>query len=146
VALGLATFGIFRIPVVFVEAVIAASIAIVAFGNIFPRLPTQNWIVVFVFGLFHGFGFAYVLRPLGSDAAQKAIGLAGFNIGVEVGQLVIVLALLPFLFLIRRSPLYQLLVLKLGSLAIIGLAGFWFVERTFDLLGPIGARIRGWMA
>ena len=137
VTLGLAAFDVIRLPVVFVEAVIALSIAFVALGNIFPKLHMSSWKVILVFGLFHGFGFAYVLAPLGLDPARKAIGLAAFNIGVEVGQIVIVIVLFPILFMIRKMAFYRPAFLYVGSVLLIGIALFWFVERTYNLFGPI---------
>lgn len=130
VTLTLATFSIVTLPVAFVEAVIALSIAVVAIGNLMPRFHTQSWKIVFIFGLFHGFGFANVLEPLGLDPARKALGLVAFNIGVEIGQLVIVLLVFPVLYAIRTLPAYRLIGLQAGSIALIAIAMFWFFERT----------------
>lgn len=138
ITLCLATFGIIVLPVVFVEAVIAASIAVVALGNLMPRFHTQSWIIVFVFGLFHGFGFANVLEPLGLDPARKALGLVAFNVGVELGQLVIVLLVFPVFFAIRKMSAYRLVGLQVGSVALIAIALFWFVQRTAGALLPAG--------
>ncbi len=143
VTLSLATFNILTLPVVFVEAVIAISIAVVALGNIFPRFHTHSWIVVFVFGLFHGFGFANVLEPLGLDPARKALGLAGFNIGVEVGQIAIVLAVFPILFALRHLAAYRVVALQAGSVALIAVAIFWFVERTQHVFFPAALAASG---
>lgn len=137
VTLALAAFEVLTLPVVFVEAVIALSIAFVAFGNLMPRFHMTSWKVVFVFGLFHGFGFANVLAPLGLDPARKAIGLATFNIGVEVGQIAIVIVLFPVLFLLRKTAFYRVAALQVGSIAMIAIALFWFVERTYG--GFLGA-------
>jgi hypothetical protein len=137
VTLGLAAFDIIKLNTTLVEAVIALSIAFVALGNIFPRLHLGNWKVILVFGLFHGFGFANVLAPLGLDPARKAIGLLAFNIGVELGQIAIVIVLFPILFLIRRAAFYRPVFLYLGSVFLIGIACFWFIERTYDVLGPV---------
>ncbi|MEQ3728949.1 MAG: HupE/UreJ family protein [Tateyamaria sp.] len=143
VTLSLATFNILTLPVVLVEAVIAISIAIVAFGTLFPRFHTQSWIIVFAFGLFHGFGFANVLEPLGLDPARKAVGLAAFNIGVELGQLAIVLAVFPILFALRHYRAYQFVSLQAGSVALIAVALFWFVERTQHLFVPATLVVSG---
>ncbi|MEM7521385.1 MAG: HupE/UreJ family protein [Pseudomonadota bacterium] len=143
VTLSLATFGIVTLPVVFVEAVIALSIAFVALGNLFPRFHTRAWIVVFVFGLFHGFGFANVLEPLGLDPARKALGLVAFNIGVEIGQIVIVLMCFPVLYTLRHLAAYRLVVMQAGSVALIAVAVFWFVERTYGAVLPAGFTLAG---
>jgi len=135
VTLTLATFNIITLPIVFVEAVIAISIAIVALGNLMPRFHTQTWKIVFMFGLFHGFGFANVLEPLGLDPARKALGLVSFNIGVELGQLAIVILVFPILFMLRKRPAYRTIALQAGSIALIAIALFWFVERVAGAIG-----------
>ena len=135
VTLTLATFEIVTLPVVFVEAVIAISIAVVALGNLFPKVHTTSWKVVFIFGLFHGFGFANVLAPLGLDPARKALGLLAFNIGVELGQLAIVLVVFPIFFLLRRLPAYRIGAMQVCSAALIAIALFWFTERTIGFGG-----------
>lgn len=143
ITLSLATFGIITLPVVFVEAVIALSIAVVALGNLIPRFHAQSWKVVFIFGLFHGFGFANVLEPLGLDPTRKAIGLAAFNIGVELGQLAIVFVLFPLLFALRSLPAYRVVAMQAGSVALIAIALFWFFERTYDAFTPINVAALG---
>ncbi|MCH2076372.1 MAG: HupE/UreJ family protein [Rhodobacteraceae bacterium] len=135
VTLSLATFGIVTLTATFVEAVIAVSIAVVAIGNLVPRFHTTSWIVVFVFGLFHGFGFANVLEPLGLDTERKAIGLAAFNIGVELGQLAIVLVLFPIFYKLRNWSGYRPIAMQAGSVVLIAVAVFWFVERTIGSFG-----------
>ncbi len=132
ITLSLAALGIVTLPVTLVEAVIAISIAVVALGNMFPIFHNRVLLVVFIFGLFHGFGFANVLEPLGLVPSAKVVGLLAFNIGVELGQIAIIIVLLPILFLIRQWSAYPFLALKLGSLAIILMAGIWIVERTAD--------------
>ena len=142
ITLTLAALGIIRLPVVLVEAVIALSIAIAAVNNLYPFIANRTWSIVFFLGLFHGFGFANVLDPLGAQGHSLLAALSGFNIGVEIGQLIVVLAAFPALFLIRRLPVYRPLVLQAGSVALIAIAGFWFFERTFDVFGPIHEPIR----
>lgn len=142
ITLTLAALGIVRLPVVLVEAVIALSIAIAAVNNLYPFVANRTWSIVFFLGLFHGFGFANVLDPLGAQGHSLVAALSGFNIGVEIGQLIVVLAAFPILYLIRRLPVYKPLVLQAGSVALIAVAGFWFVERTFDVMGPIHEPIR----
>ncbi|MBX2855169.1 MAG: HupE/UreJ family protein [Rhodobacteraceae bacterium] len=141
ITLSLAALGVVRFPVMLVEAVIAASIIIVALNNIFPVFRGNIWVIVFLLGLFHGFGFANVLDPLGAQGPSLVPALAGFNIGVELGQLIVVVAAFPILFLIRRATLYQPIVLRTGSAALIAVAAFWFFERTFDVFGPLGGNV-----
>ena len=135
-ALGLASFGGLRLPVGLVEAVIAAAIILVALGNINPKYYIQTWKIALVIGLVHGLGFAEVLAPLGTDASRKAIGLASFNIGLEIGQLTILLVVFPLLFLLRNRPIYRRVILQAGSIACIAVALFWFTERSFGVFGP----------
>ena len=130
ITLSLAALGIITLPVTLVEAVIAVSIAVVAFGNMFPIWHHRVLLIVFIFGLFHGFGFANVLEPLGLVPSAKAIGLLAFNIGVELGQIAIIMVLFPILYLLRTWSAYPFFALKLGSVAIIVMAGIWIVERT----------------
>ena len=87
----------------------------------------------FAFGLLHGFGFAGALQDLGLPAGSLALSLAGFNIGVELGQLAIVAAFLPLAFALRATWSYRRVVLGGGSLAIASIAGVWLVERAFDV-------------
>lgn len=130
ITLSLAALGIVTLPVTLVEAVIALSIAIVALGNMFPVFHNRVLLIVFIFGLFHGFGFANVLEPLGLVPSAKAVGLLAFNIGVELGQIAIILVLFPILYALRNWSGYPFAALKLGSVAIILMASFWIVERT----------------
>jgi ABC-type polysaccharide/polyol phosphate export permease len=78
--------------------------------------------VAFGFGLIHGFGFASVLADLGLPAATLAWSLAGFNIGVELGQLAIVAAFLPLAYMLRHTGLYRQVIFTGGSWAAMVLA------------------------
>jgi len=137
VTLSLAALNVISLPSTLVEAIIALSIAVVALGNMFPVFHHRILLIVFAFGLFHGFGFANVLEPLGVAPGNKLVGLAGFNIGVELGQIAIIIALFPILFLLRRLAYYPFAALKLGSVVIILIAGFWIVERTADVFTKV---------
>ena len=88
-------------------------------------------LLALVFGLVHGFGFAYVLREFGLPQAQLAWSLLGFNVGVELGQLAIVLVVASLLYLLRRrSPPAARQVATIGSLAVIAAGAYWFVDRV----------------
>jgi hypothetical protein len=85
-----------------------------------------------VFGLIHGFGFAYVLKEFGLPQAALGWSLFAFNLGVEIGQLLIVLVVAGALIqLRRRSEPAARTVAILGSIAVIGAGVYWFVERVF---------------
>ena len=94
------------------------------------------WGVAFGFGLIHGFGFASVLVDLGLPRSALALALFGFNLGVELGQLAIVAAFLPFAFLLRRTDGYRRWLMPAGSLAVAGIAMLWLVERSLDVRVP----------
>ncbi len=133
ITLTLAALGLVKIPGRLVEAVIAASVIVAALNNVFPVIRRHIGWVVFLFGLFHGFGFASVLQELSSNAANIAADLAGFNIGVEIGQLAIVAVAFPLLYLLRSRRAYSGVMVPAGSL-LIGLLAFgWFVERVANL-------------
>ncbi|MFK7915945.1 MAG: HupE/UreJ family protein [Pseudomonadales bacterium] len=132
ITLGMAMLKWVELPSRFVESVIALSIVIVVLDNFFGFLGRYKWLTVFVFGLFHGFGFATVLSDLAVGLGSLAVALVGFNVGVEVGQLAIVLVAFPILFVLRRWH-YQKLILWPVSVVVGLLATWWFVERAFDL-------------
>ena len=116
ITLWLAVMEYVKLPSAFIEATIALSIVIVALNSVFPVLPLSGWAFAFVFGLIHGFGFANVLVDLGLSSSALAISLLGFNIGVELGQLAIVLVVFPLAFFARKSRFYYRFVFIGGSL------------------------------
>lgn len=139
VTLSLATLGYANLPPRLVESVIALSIILVALDIFVPIFHRKIWIVVFAFGLFHGFGFASVLADMGINSGFKTLTLLGFNLGVEVGQLAIVIVVFPLLYLLRGVNVYQRFGLPYGAAALILVAGYWFVERAFNVDLPAGA-------
>ncbi|MEM7225650.1 MAG: HupE/UreJ family protein [Pseudomonadota bacterium] len=130
ITLSLAALGVVNLPSHLVESVIAASVALAAVNNVWPIVTRRLWLVAFGFGLIHGFGFASVLADLGLPSSALLWALAGFNIGVELGQLAIVAQVVPLLYAIRSAPLYGRVALPAGSLAIAALALVWLVERS----------------
>jgi hypothetical protein len=116
-----------------VESVIAASVVVAALNNLRGTVEGKRWVMAFVFGLIHGFGFASVLADLGLPQNALVLALVGFNAGVELGQLAIVAVFLPLAFWLRGTRLYRVGILQAGSLLIALLALWWFVERAFDL-------------
>ena len=133
ITLTLAVLGLVSLPSRVVESSIAASVVLAALNNVWPVFHGRRWMVAFAFGLLHGFGFASVLVDLGLPQGALAVALAGFNVGVELGQLAIVAAFLPLAYALRRSWFYRHAVLVGGSLLIAGLAGVWLAERALDL-------------
>ncbi|MGB2714584.1 MAG: HupE/UreJ family protein [Vicinamibacterales bacterium] len=133
VTLSLAALNIFSPPARIVEPAIALSIIYVGADNLTVRggRDVRAWIA-FGFGLVHGFGFASVLREM--DLPSRALGwsLFSFNIGVEIGQLVVVIAVASTLAAIRaRSEAAGRRLVFAGSLVVIVAGAFWFIERVF---------------
>ena len=131
--LTLATLERVALPSRWVESAIAASVIAAALNNVYPVLERRLWMVAFLFGLIHGFGFASVLRDLGLPREGLVLALASFNLGVEAGQLAIVAALMPLAFALRQTWLYRRLTLCAGSLLIVAVACVWLFERAFEL-------------
>ncbi|MEO0691546.1 MAG: HupE/UreJ family protein [Pseudomonadota bacterium] len=143
IAVSLSAFGVIRFPSTWVEGAIALSIILVALANLMPGLQTRSGLAVFVFGLFHGFGFVSVLPLLGADPMLKTVGLIGFTIGIELAQLAIVLVAFPVLYLVCNWQIYPMLGLRLGSVGVIAIAAVWFVERSYNVLGPVRQTLAG---
>ena len=132
VTLALGVLGIVRLSPAIVEPLIAASIVYVAVENMISD-KLQKWrpAVVFGFGLLHGLGFAGVLAEVGLQRAHFVTGLVAFNLGVELGQLAIVLACFLTVGLwFRDKPYYRTAITIPASLAIAVVAAWWFVERV----------------
>jgi hypothetical protein len=133
ITLTLATMGVVTLPSRLVESAIAASVVLAALNNLWPLFHGRRALVAFAFGLIHGFGFASVLLDLGLPKASLLLSLVGFNVGVEIGQVAIVLLFLPLAFLARNTSLYRKGMLGAGSSLIVVLALVWLVERGLDL-------------
>lgn len=139
ITLSLASLELFTMPSRLVESVIALSIAIAAAEVLYPIFRDRIWLIVFAFGLFHGFGFATVLGELGIPPKFVVHSLLGFNIGVEIGQVAIVCMVFPFLYLFRKYWIYRRLILTYGSILLIAVSLYWFIERGFGIDLPAGA-------
>ena len=134
ITLAFATLKLVSVSSRVVEPAIAASIIYVGVEN-FTRKegPKGRWLITFLFGLVHGFGFASVLRDLGvaSSTTGIAMPLVSFNLGVEAGQIVIAAILLPVIWQLRKWEPF----VKCGVPAISGLVAaigaFWLVQRLF---------------
>ncbi len=134
----LATFNFIFIPASIVEPLIALSISYVAFENIFSKKLKFNkynsltrYFIIFVFGLIHGLGFAFVLGDIGLDSGQLILSLISFNIGVELAQIGIIIVMF-FLMYIPSKRIWYKQFIQFPLSALIGLIGFyWFVERVF---------------
>ncbi len=139
ITLSLATLNTVSLSDRLVESVIAISIAIAALHVFVPVFRGGLWWVVFAFGLFHGFGFASVLGDIGIPDSYMVHSLLGFNIGVELGQIAIVMVVFPVLFLIRDTLLYNRLLMPATAALLIMVSLYWFTERAFEVDLPAGA-------
>jgi hydrogenase/urease accessory protein HupE len=132
VTLALAAFDIVLIPSSIVEPLIAASIIAACVANLVRREQALDryWMAA-CFGLIHGFGFAGALREatLAQTGAALLLPLAGFNLGVEAGQLLVAALLIPLLLLARRQATIARYALPALSTAIILVSSYWLLER-----------------
>ncbi|MGB1949507.1 MAG: HupE/UreJ family protein [Marinobacter sp.] len=133
ITLALAALDIVTLPIAWVETVIALSIAVAALNVAWPVLGRKTWKLAFGFGLIHGFGFASVLGDLTSGVSQLAVALAGFNLGVELGQLGLLLVLFPALYLCGRFRLYERAAVPAILLAVGALSLYWVAERATSI-------------
>ncbi len=131
ITLTLAAFDVVRLPSRLTESVIAASIIIAALNNIFPVVTESRARIAFGFGLLHGFGFASVLSDMGLPQGARVISLLAFNLGIESGQLAVVLTVMPVIYAVRSGMFYRRAFLPLGSAAIAAVALVWLVQRAF---------------
>lgn len=131
VAAGLGPDGLWFPPLV--ETLIAVSVFYLAVENVFGSSAQRRWIIAFAFGLVHGFGFAFALREsLQFAGAHLATALVAFNVGVELGQVAVLLVLVPVLDQVLRRVPERLGVIVLSAL--VGhTAWHWMLERGADL-------------
>lgn len=131
--LTLAVLNIVTLPSALVESVIALSIVYVAVENLWRKQFHHRWGLTFAFGLIHGLGFASILQEFVGTQRNLALSLVSFNLGVELGQIVIVV--LVFLGLRIFQTYGGLVMLRRGiSLAIILMGLVWFAERAIAAL------------
>lgn len=131
ITLGLSINGIINLPANVVEPLIALSIAYIGFENVFAKtLHTSRLLLVFGFGLLHGMGFASVLADFGMPNDAFTTALISFNVGVELGQLVVIsLAFLAVGLWFSRKPWYRKVIVMPGSMAIALIGLYWTYDR-----------------
>ena len=134
ITLALATLNLVSISPRIVEPLIAATIVFVAVENLIRRdEPQKRWMLTFIFGLIHGFGFAWALRErgVGRGGGSIAMPLFAFNLGVETGQLAIAAIVLPVFLALRRRPRFVRFAVPVVSI-VVGLFGsYWLIKRMF---------------
>jgi hypothetical protein len=129
ITLSLAVLQILNPPSSLIEPIIAASVVLAAASNLTQGLIHLRWQMAFIFGLIHGFGFASVLADLGLPSDQLVVALLSFNVGVELGQLAIVLAFFPLAWFLRGTAFYRWGLVVGGSVLIALVATVWLVQR-----------------
>ncbi len=133
ITLALATFDLVRIPGAVVEPLIAASIIFVAIENLVRGdQPKGRMLLVFAFGLIHGLGFASVLRELGvgTTGTGVAVPLLSFNLGVELGQLLVAALLVPLIRMFHERPLFAKRWVPACSILAALAGAFWLIQRV----------------
>ena len=141
ITLALATLGVIHLPPAPTEAIIALSILFLAaeivhkHNGIIGVTERWPWLIAFVFGLFHGLGFAGALSEIGVPQTEVPLALLMFNVGVETGQLLFVAVVLSLIALLRRLPLtapagaWRVAPYMIGSLA-----AFWTIQRVMSFM------------
>jgi hypothetical protein len=137
VTLALATLGVVAVPPAPTEAVISLSIVFLA-AEIVRKHQGESvltarypWVVAFVFGLFHGLGFAGALSQVGVPQHEVPLALLMFNVGVEIGQVVFVTVVVSVLAVVRHIPVAKTRhAWKLAPYALGSIAAFWTIERV----------------
>lgn len=136
ISLALVVFGGVHLPASIVEPLIAASIVWVGIENLAGTRHRRRWLVVFAFGLIHGFGFAGALTDLGlgSSPLDVARALFFFNAGVESGQLLVAAAVVPILWTIRSGSVWRTKLQPLCSALIAMAGGYWLFVRLLSIV------------
>ena len=119
-------------PSKLVETLIALSIGAAALHNLRPIFGHREWSLAFAFGLFHGMGFAGLIDELDINRSTQLVSLLGRNLGIEIGQIVIILISFPGLYLLRRTRAYWPLMVA-SSLLLALVSVIWVIERVFEV-------------
>jgi hypothetical protein len=146
ITLALATVGLIELPSRLVESLIALSILVSAVHALRPLLPGGEALIAVGFGLVHGLAFATLLGELGLTGGALVSSLVGFNLGIELTQLLVVALVMPSLYLLSRTATYVPVRVSVAAVGIV-LSGAWFLERT-GLIGtgpfaPVSATLVG---
>ena len=129
ITLGLAVTNVWAPSSRVIEPAIALSIAYVGIENFFVKDASKRWRITFPFGLIHGFGFAGALQEINLSAKAVPTALVSFNLGVEAGQLAVLVVLLPLVLYARDKSWFEPRGVRVVSGAVALAGGIWFVER-----------------
>jgi hydrogenase/urease accessory protein HupE len=131
ITLTLAVLNIISVPSRWVEIAIALSIGYIAAENLWRKEPNlARWQLAFGFGLIHGLGFSSALQELELPRNNLVTSLASFSIGIEIGQMSIVMVVYLLLSYLRKFP-WDLTIRRLISVGVILMSAIWFWERAF---------------
>ena len=141
ITLALATLGVVHMPAAPTEAIIALSILFLATEIIhkhngqFSLTENYPWVIAFIFGLFHGLGFAGALSEIGVPQHEVPLALFMFNVGVETGQLLFVAVVVSVMALFRRLPVQAPQgAWRVAPYAIGSVAAFWTIQRVMSFM------------
>ncbi len=137
ITLAFGILGIMSVSILYVEAMIALSIIFLARELLIDEVKSFTrkhlGVVAFIFGLLHGFGFSSVLQSIGLPQDEIALSLFAFNLGIEVGQILFILAVSMLLFAFKKYiKVNGFNFLPYVAYFIGGLSGFWFIERVIS--------------
>ena len=133
ITLGLSVLEIVSLPSATIEALIALTIIYLALEiKDEKNNKSTPWLMAFGFGLLHGFGFAGALSEIGIANEQLLLSLLFFNVGIEVGQLIMIPLFLISIWLLQKIK-FNFSVTKLSSYAIGGMGSFWLIERVLGI-------------
>ncbi len=140
ITLGLSAFDVVSVAQGPVESLIALSIVMLAaeaLSDTKSLIHSQPWLITFIFGLLHGLGFAGALSEIGLPEDTAVIALFLFNIGIEVGQLVIIAIALCVTYLLQMVITIPMRIAVLPVYMVGGLSTYWFIERSLMIVGWI---------
>jgi hypothetical protein len=141
ITLALATLDVIHVPPAPTEAIISLSILFLAAEIVHKRngqvgvTERWPWVIAFLFGLFHGLGFAGALSEIGVPQAEVPLALLMFNVGVETGQLLFIAVVLSLIAILKRLPIsapqgaWRLMPYSIG-----GLAAYWTIDRVMAIV------------
>ncbi len=130
ITLVLATLGWTAASPQWVEPAIAVTIGLTALLNLYPVRRLRTDVLALLFGMVHGYGFASLLTEAAAPSGLLPWALAGFNLGIECGQLLVVTAWVLLSQVALRQPWYGRMVVRGGSWVLIGLSALWFWQRV----------------
>ena len=138
ITLGLSAFNIVTVAQGPVEALIALSIVMLAaeaLGEKESLIHKRPWLITFIFGLLHGLGFAAALSEIGLPESTAVLALFLFNVGIEVGQLVIIGIALILSYAAQRFVTIPARVVALPVYLVGGISAYWFIDRSLQVFG-----------